>query len=139
MPAFKGKFIPYNLKNNTDVTADPSTYLISWERDVDKVIEQMRGNREMCFWLFDNVMECIAGTGPWKIDVRTGNKSPSEVTTPSAEGLFWVLMKNHWKDWEHTLPIVCLSVLHPACKHSLVEARRLPATDNRQTQKIGGM
>jgi len=100
MPAFKGKFIPYNLKNK-DVTADPLTYPISWETDVNKVIEQMRGNQEMCFWLFDNVMECIAGTGLWKIDVRTGNKLPSEVTTPSAKGLFWVLMKSHWKDWEH--------------------------------------
>jgi hypothetical protein len=97
--AFKGEFIPYNLKDNKDA-ADPSTYPISWATDIDEVIEQMRGNQEVCFWLFDNVMECIAGSDAWKSNVRSGNKSPAEFTTPSSEALLWILLKNHWTDWE---------------------------------------
>jgi len=96
--AFKGEFIPYNLKDNKDA-ADPSTYPISWETNIDEVIKQMRGNPVVCFWLFDNVMECVAGSDAWKNNVRSGNKSPLEFTTPSSEALFWDLLKNHWKEW----------------------------------------
>jgi len=97
--AFKGDFIPYNLKGNKGA-ADPSTYPISWETDIDEVIDQMRGNQEVCFWLFDNVMECVTGSDAWKRSVRSGYKSPSEITTASSEALFWILLKNHWNEWK---------------------------------------
>jgi hypothetical protein len=47
----------------------------------------------------DNIGKCIVGVNIWKNDVRTGNKSISEVMTESSEAVGLVLMANHWSSW----------------------------------------